>query len=225
MLKLTEENLANWPQMSQADRVDLIQTKLEVEADAQKILLKEGGPNVDRAMVQEHLTNIEDKLGELDKAKQAGRVPEWIEHAEEPRLFSNEGEEASKSAGTVQVGTNAPNKKLFSGKCSNAERKFANLSNNDLKKLGDTGDTEATFAYNFRDARKAYDRGNIDGAFGKISENIKIDRLGNQVLHAGRDVKFPSPGNPGRSLKSDIDIEATNELIEIKSGNGNPSNR
>jgi hypothetical protein len=49
-LKLTEENLANWPQMSQADRVDLIQTKLEVEADAQKILLKKGGPNVDRAM-------------------------------------------------------------------------------------------------------------------------------------------------------------------------------
>ncbi|MEJ2613313.1 MAG: hypothetical protein P8179_25525, partial [Candidatus Thiodiazotropha sp.] len=88
MLKLTEENLANWPQMSQAGRVDLIQTKLEVEADAQKILLKEGGPNVDRAMAQEHLTNIEEKLGELDKATQAGRVPEWVEHADAPRLFS-----------------------------------------------------------------------------------------------------------------------------------------
>jgi hypothetical protein len=98
MLKLSEENLASWPQMSQAGRVDLIQTKLEVEADAQKILLKEGGPNVDRAMAQEHLTNIEEKLGGLDKATQAGRVPEWIERADAPRLFSKEGEEASKSA-------------------------------------------------------------------------------------------------------------------------------
>jgi hypothetical protein len=86
--------------MSRADRVDLIQTKLEVEADAQKILLKEGGPNVDRAMAQAHLINIEEKLGELDKATQAGRVPEWVEHADAPRLFSKEGEEASETIGT-----------------------------------------------------------------------------------------------------------------------------
>jgi hypothetical protein len=101
LLKLTEENLANWPQMSRADRVDLIHTKLELEGDAQKILLKEGGPNVDRAMAQAHLTNIEEKLGELDKATQAGRGPEWGDREEAARLFSKEGEEASKSAGTV----------------------------------------------------------------------------------------------------------------------------
>jgi hypothetical protein len=54
MLKLTEENLANWPQMSRADRVDLIQTKLEVEADAQKILLNEGeGSSKSVGMVQD----------------------------------------------------------------------------------------------------------------------------------------------------------------------------
>jgi hypothetical protein len=141
MLKLTEENLASWPQMSRADRVDLIQTKLEVEADAQKILLKEGGPNVDRAMAQEHLTNIEEKLGELDKATQAGRVPEWVEHAEAPRLFSKEGEEASKSVGTVQgggvepshsgtmqVGTNAPNStRTFLNNTTNPELRQALL--------------------------------------------------------------------------------------------------
>jgi hypothetical protein len=108
MLKLTEENLANWPQMSQEDRVDLIQTKLEVEADAQKILLKEGGPNVNRAMAQEHLTNIKEKLGGLDKATQAGRVPEWVDRAEAPRLFSKEGEGSSKSVGTVQGGDVEP---------------------------------------------------------------------------------------------------------------------
>jgi hypothetical protein len=75
-----------------------------VEADAQKILLKKGGPNVDRAMAQAHLINIEEKLGELDKSTQAGRVPEWVDRAEAPRLFSREGEGSSKSACTVQGG-------------------------------------------------------------------------------------------------------------------------
>lgn len=88
MLKLSEERLAGWKEMSASAKRDLLHTKLEVEADAQKILLKEGGPNVDKAMAQEHLTNIEAKLGELDEAAKSGRVPEWVEHADAPRLFS-----------------------------------------------------------------------------------------------------------------------------------------
>lgn len=88
MLKLSEERLAGWSKMSPSAKRDLLHTKLEVEADAQKILLKEGGPNVDKTMAQEHLTNIEAKLGELDEAAKSGRVPEWVKPADAPRLFS-----------------------------------------------------------------------------------------------------------------------------------------
>jgi hypothetical protein len=48
----------------------------------------------------------------LDKATQAGRVPEWIERTDAPRLFSKEGEGSSKSVGTVQGGVSAPNSNL-----------------------------------------------------------------------------------------------------------------
>jgi hypothetical protein len=88
MLKLSEERLAGWQQMQPDEKLALIRNKLEVEADAQRILIEHGGPNADKALARGNLAGIERKLDELDAAQRAGRTREAVEGAEAPRLFA-----------------------------------------------------------------------------------------------------------------------------------------
>jgi hypothetical protein len=71
MLKLTEGKLANWAQMGPKDRLDLIRTKLEVKADAQRRLINDGPVNVNKDLARVHLEGIETKLSKIAEAQYA----------------------------------------------------------------------------------------------------------------------------------------------------------
>ena len=95
MLKLSEQNLSRWAEMQPEKKLDLIRTKLEVEADAQRRLIAHGGEGVDKTLAQQHLANIERKLADIkkiqdvrDPAQRAAQASEAVKGAEPPRLFA-----------------------------------------------------------------------------------------------------------------------------------------
>ena len=86
MLKLSEENLAGWHEMSPTQRLDLYRTKFEVEADAQRLLIAHSPAG--RTQAQDSLEAIEKKLAEIDRTTGADGTPDWLPDAPPSRLFS-----------------------------------------------------------------------------------------------------------------------------------------
>jgi hypothetical protein len=86
--KLTEESLSNWNNLSDAQKLDLYQTKLDVELDAQRRLADSATDPASRARHEGHIDGLQQKLDEVNEAIASGKSPNWLAGAEPPRLFS-----------------------------------------------------------------------------------------------------------------------------------------
>jgi len=102
------------------------------------------------------------------------------------------------------------------------------MNDQDLTRLSKRGDKKATYEKNRRKietAQQSGDSSRIKDAHGAKIENKIADELGNKVVKAGEEVKYPNPNNPNRTLKSEIDLETDTEVIQIKSGKDLPEPR
>jgi hypothetical protein len=86
--KLTEQNLSAWNSMSDAQKLDLYQTKLDVELDAQRRLADSATDPASRTRHEGHIEGLQTKLNEVNDAIATGKSPNWLAGAEPPRLFS-----------------------------------------------------------------------------------------------------------------------------------------
>jgi hypothetical protein len=98
--QLTEENLTRWPKMTSQEQLSLYRTKVEVEIDAQRRLLKQFGNEPGYAKsVQQNLDNLKIRLGETKQAlKNPNERPQWLDPDQAPRLFSKEWTGANEAA-------------------------------------------------------------------------------------------------------------------------------
>ncbi|MBL8150460.1 MAG: DUF4781 domain-containing protein [Blastocatellia bacterium] len=95
LARLTEENLGNWKNLTDQQKLDLYKTKFEVEIDAQKRLLKlyENADPDFISSVQRNLRNLEAHLaevGEVAKNPSTLKNRSWYNPEQAPRLFSKE---------------------------------------------------------------------------------------------------------------------------------------
>jgi hypothetical protein len=88
LASLTEENLANWSSLGDAQKLGLYRNKLEIEIDAQLRLADSASDAVTRGRHEGHLQGLQQKLDELNDAASRGTTPSWLAGAEAPRLFS-----------------------------------------------------------------------------------------------------------------------------------------
>ncbi|MDJ0708552.1 MAG: HNH endonuclease, partial [Leptolyngbyaceae cyanobacterium MO_188.B28] len=93
--RITEENLANWKDLSTNTQLRLYRRKIEVEIDAQKQLIEKASGHSAKYIVEvrENLTNLYKRLGQVDEAIQnpnlikQGKIPWWNPN-QPPRLFA-----------------------------------------------------------------------------------------------------------------------------------------
>src|SRR5262249_42944156 len=91
----TEAKLSKWAKLTPEQKLPLYRVKIEIEIDAQKRLLAQfaGGDAQYLAEVQDNLSQLEKRLGEVDRAiadpsaAKAGKLP-WLNDEEAPRLFA-----------------------------------------------------------------------------------------------------------------------------------------
>jgi len=111
---------------------------------------------------------------------------------------------------------------------TNRKTSMKSMNDQELTKLSKRGDKEATYEKNRRKMETATQSGdpkNLKNAHGAAIENKIADELGEDVVKAGEEVKYPNPSNPNRTLKSEIDLETQTEVIQIKSGQDLPDPR
>lgn len=102
------------------------------------------------------------------------------------------------------------------------------MNDQNLTRLSKRGDKKATYEKNRRKIEKAQQSGDssrIKDAHGAKIENKIAEELGDKVVKAGEEVKYPNPNHPNRTLKSEIDLETDTEVIQIKSGKDLPEPR
>jgi len=101
------------------------------------------------------------------------------------------------------------------------------LADEELQRISSTGDKFATYEKNQRLIRKLRDSGHpnwFNNAWGAMIENRLADELGATVIKAGEMVKYLDPQS-GKILRSEIDLETTTAVIQIKSGERLPKPR
>ena len=85
--RLSEQNLARWPQMSPTERMEALRSQLTLEADAQRRILQQQGRQATRTE-RIALEGYNRRLHEVQQGLRDRRAPAWVASAEPPRLFS-----------------------------------------------------------------------------------------------------------------------------------------
>ncbi|MEO7036073.1 MAG: RHS repeat-associated core domain-containing protein [Polyangiaceae bacterium] len=106
------------------------------------------------------------------------------------------------------------------------ENKARRKQERELDERAKKGEKDATIEQNKIKAQQQREVGrpaNIKSAEGYEAENRCIEEEGSNVVEAGREVKYPNPRKPGGTISSDIDMETTDRVTQIKSGGDMPS--
>jgi RHS repeat-associated protein len=106
---------------------------------------------------------------------------------------------------------------------ADAERKAQKKQERELNKRAKSGDKDATVEQNKIRAKQQREAGNDGSAEGYEAENIVIEKRGSDVVEAGREVEYADPQNPGKKISSDIDMETTTTVSQVKAGTEMPS--
>lgn len=101
LARLTEEALADWPKLSEADKLKALRSQLRLETDSRQTLIATLKDHVARAegaekavlqaQLDEAVAGADDfarKLADLEEGMPKGKTPPWADLSQPPRLFN-----------------------------------------------------------------------------------------------------------------------------------------